>query len=192
MRWVLIAATAVALAGCSNGGSTAASSGSHPSTPPASQPPTSQPPASRPDTGGGGGGTTVTAPAGVPDRLRQYCGTGPACDDFATPSGNIRCFGSAANGGFVECDIASGLVPKPNTSCELEQNGLVLPATGTAKLGCRGDPTPAGLDASIPALAYGSRWSGYGITCTSRRIGLSCPNGDGHGFFLSRERWQTS
>jgi hypothetical protein len=139
------------------------------------------------------GTVTETVPEQTtPDRLRRVCGSGPQCDDFATPSGNIRCFATAANGGYVECDIRSGLTPPPSgTGCDLDQPGLVLAAAGRAAPDCRGDPTPAGLDRGIPALAYGAVWSGFGVTCRSRRAGLTCTNAAGRGFFLSRERWRT-
>jgi hypothetical protein len=39
-------------------------------------------------------------------------------------------------------------------------------------------------------LAYGKTWAGEGLRCTSAEIGLTCRNRDGHGFFLSRERWR--
>jgi hypothetical protein len=40
-----------------------------------------------------------------------------------------------------------------------------------------------------PVLAYGETWRKRGFTCYSRAIGLTCRNTQGHGFFLSRERW---
>jgi len=129
------------------------------------------------------------APASTPARLVTYCSSGPRCDDFATPSGNIRCFGWAGLGGTVECTMLSPLVPKPATTCELDVVGLALSVGHPAKPDCRGDPTPAGLDKHIPPLAYGSAWEGFEIRCVSRTVGLTCSDGRGHGFFLSRERW---
>ena len=101
----------------------------------------------------------------MPKRLVQYCGHAPACDDFASPTGNIRCFATAGYGRYVECDIASGLKPPPaKGSCDLDQPGLVVKATGVAAPDCRGDPTPAGLDDTIPALPYGQSWSRFGLS----------------------------
>ena len=98
----------------------------------------------------------MTAPDTTPDRLRQACGNGPVCDDFVTPSGNIRCFAADQNGGFVECDIHSGLNPAPkHGNCDLDQPGLSVGANGAASVSCRSDPTPAGFDHAIPPLAYG-------------------------------------
>ncbi|HYX84591.1 MAG TPA: DUF6636 domain-containing protein [Gaiellales bacterium] len=140
----------------------------------------------------GHSGGTQEAPTGVPTRLARYCGTKPACDDFATPSGNIRCFGTARAGGSVECDIASGLTPAPaGTGCDLDQPGIEVGGTGQARTSCRSDPTPAGLDDRIPVLAYETVWHGYGVYCLSQQSGVVCVNRDGHGYFLSRERWKT-
>ncbi|MDX6523673.1 MAG: hypothetical protein QOI17_1186 [Gaiellales bacterium] len=169
-RSILVGLTAAAVTGCS-GNDTSASSGP----------------------GGvtvSGSVATTPAPPLVPKRLVQYCGHAPACDDFASPTGNIRCFATAGFGRYVECDIASGLrPPQAKGSCDLDQPGLVVKATGVAAPDCRGDPTPAGLDDKIPALPYGQIWSRFGLSCTSRITGITCRNGDGHGFFLSRERW---
>jgi hypothetical protein len=132
----------------------------------------------------------IVAPSGVPNRLTSLCGTRP-CDDFATPSGNIKCFAAAYNGESVECIIGSGLVPVPTSPpCDLDRPGLVVGASGSATPSCRGDPTPAVLDRRIPALPYDDVWEGFGVYCISQTSRLTCVNGDGHGFFLSRERWK--
>jgi hypothetical protein len=137
-------------------------------------------------------GPTTEAPATTPDRLADRCGPGPVCDDFATPSGNIICFASAGQHGFVECAIKSGLVPRPpRDGCDLDQPGLSLRSTGPAKPTCRSDPSPAWFDKQIPTLAYGTTWAGFGVTCASGTTGLRCTNRAGHGFFLSRGRWST-
>jgi hypothetical protein len=184
-RSILVGLTAAAVAGCSGNGTSAPSAtGGAPSS---STPTTS----TNTGTTTGGGSTTPSPPPPlVPKRLVQYCGHAPACDDFASPTGNIRCFATAGYGRYVECDIASGLKPPPaRGSCDLDQPGLVVKATGVAAPDCRSDPTPAGFDDHIPALPYGQSWSRFGLSCTSRITGITCRNGDGHGFFLSRERW---
>jgi hypothetical protein len=174
---------AAALVGCSGGGSAATSA------PPASRPP----PASQPPPGTTATGGSNPAPVHTPHRLVGFCSQGPVCDDFATPSGDIKCFATARQHGVIECTIGSGLQPPaPRGTCELDQNGLVLHATGAAAApNCRSDPTPAGLDPKIPPLAYGRTWSAFGLSCVSRTTGMTCTNGAGHGFFLSRERWRT-
>jgi hypothetical protein len=135
-------------------------------------------------------GSTTAAPDTTPDRLLDLCGSTPSCDDFASPTGNIICFASARDHGFVECDIKSGLVPPPpRLGCDLDQPGLVVGSTGSAKPSCRSDPTPAGLDKQIPTLAYGTTWAGFGVSCVSRETGVRCTNRDGHGFVVAREAW---
>ncbi len=137
-------------------------------------------------------GSTTEPPAATPDRLADRCSPGPVCDDFATPSGNIICFASAGQHGFVECEIKSGLVPPPpRDGCDLDQPGLSLSSTGSAKPTCRSDPSPAWFDKQIPTLAYGTTWAGFGVSCLSESTGLRCTNRDGHGFFLAREHWST-
>ena len=146
-------------------------------------------PTEPPPSGSTGATTVITTSGGVPDRLATYCGTRP-CDDFATPSGNIKCFATSYGSGSVECIIESGLVPVPTSPpCELDRNGMVVGGTGAAKPSCRGDPTPAVLDNQIPALPYDTVWVGFGVHCLSQTTGITCVNSDGHGFFLARQRW---
>jgi len=136
--------------------------------------------------------STTEAPTTTPPRLAERCGSGPVCDDFATPSGNIVCFASGGRHGSVECAIRSGLVPPPpRDGCDLEQPGLSVNSTGPAKPTCRSDPSPAWFDKQIPTLAYGTNWAGFGVDCLSQSAGLRCTNGDGHGFALARESWST-
>ena len=49
---------------------------------------------------------------------------------------------------------------------------------------------PFDLDKRIPALPYDDVWEGFDVTRVSQTSGLLCLSGDGHGFFLSRERWK--
>ncbi|HEX6699399.1 MAG TPA: DUF6636 domain-containing protein [Gaiellaceae bacterium] len=106
---------------------------------------------------------------------------------FKTPSGNIVC---GYGGGSIGCGIESGLRPAPRNTCtDLDYSGkrLSLRTTGRAVIDlCAGDPGPFLLVDKAPVLGYGSSWRGGGITCTSRRAGLTCKNRSGHGFFMSR------
>jgi uncharacterized protein DUF6636 len=117
---------------------------------------------------------------------------------FKTPSGNIICgsgYGGAMNPAFVECGIASGLKPAPKNTCtDIDYSGkrVSLTATGRAvPVVCAGDPGPFLSLRTARVLAYGQSWNGPGITCTSRRKGLTCRNLRGHGFFLSRKHWRS-
>jgi hypothetical protein len=95
---------------------------------------------------------------------------------FKTPSGNIFC-----ETGY------------PGTGCEVvsaARNGIpcfwTMRNRGTARKICKS----ASLDLSgrVVVLGYGHTKAWMGIRCTSRRIGLTCRNLSGHGFFLNRVR----
>ena len=127
----------------------------------------------------------------------------PRYGTFRTPSGNIVCVWGIDDGRyppFVRCDIRSGLVPFPARprGCPRDSDYgqglqlLAVPRTGergrgVATVVCAGDTA---LGGSGPTLAYGSTFRRGGISCTSARLGLTCRNLAGRGFFLSRERWR--
>lgn len=101
------------------------------------------------------------------------------------PSKNIAC---VLSNSVLRCDIRSQLNPEPKRECELDWTGISIAADGKAGPQCAGD-TVATSDA--PVLDYGSKWRRKGIVCRSRRTGLRCHNRKGHGFFLSRDDWNT-
>lgn len=106
---------------------------------------------------------------------------------FQTPSRNIGCLFSTANGraGYLRCDILSGVRPVPQRSCELDWTGFAMTAISRASATCAGDTVYA---RGAPVIRYGGSWSRGGVTCTVRRAGLRCRNTRGRGFFLSRTR----
>ncbi len=113
---------------------------------------------------------------------------------FRTPSGNIGCiYNSSAPGdpAALRCDIRSRLRHPPPArprGCNLDWgDSLFMHRTGGAILTCHGDTA---IDSHARVLAYGKRWVKDGFTCASQAIGLRCANRSGHGFFLSRERWE--
>jgi hypothetical protein len=121
---------------------------------------------------------TVTAPA--PE---------PAPHDYARfqlPAKNIGC---GYDSGVLRCDILSGLKPEPSEPCQLDWTGIVLEANGAAQPECAGDTI---YDASAPILGYGEGWARNGISCESRKDGLRCENGSGHGFSLARAAWEVT
>ena len=147
--------------------------------------------------------TTSTQSRGLPPSgtiqtpgpaARLDCGGGGySCDDFETPSGNIKCLASTGpDGGGIACEIGSGLNPKPpSNGCPSgDLAGLSVADRGAARFECRTDVSLSQLDKQIPALAYGAVWHGFGMFCISQENGLTCINRDGHGFFASRERWR--
>ncbi len=113
----------------------------------------------------------------------------PKAVAFRMPSKNIGCmyeppaFGQKA---FLRCDILSGLVPKPKRKCELDWTGLGMTRRHKAHPVCAGDTV---YDPHAHILKYGRTWKAGGFTCHSKRRGLRCSNGAGHGFFLSRKHW---
>jgi uncharacterized protein DUF6636 len=119
-------------------------------------------------------------------------GTAPRFPSFKSPSGNIVCGHSARadREAYVACGIKTGLRPAPRNTCvDLDYSGkrMSLRAAGSAVIDlCAGDPGPFVLADTAPVLGYGSKWSGGGIVCSSRRTGVTCTNRSGHGFFMSR------
>ncbi len=135
-------------------------------------------------------------------RERSYTFRQPAPRNgaFKTPSGNIVCGYDIAPDGSasMECGIKSGLKPPPRRiHCDAgdpNDKRLSLRDTGTAApVLCAGDPGPLlpQIGAGARVLRYGQRTEIGRITCASQTAGLTCRNADGHGFFLSRERWRT-
>ena len=108
---------------------------------------------------------------------------------FRTPSGNIGCVYSSAEGRLgssLRCDILSGLKPRPPRppGCQLDWgSGYAMNAARRAHVVCAGDTA---VDKRARVLRYGSKWSRGGFTCVSRRTGLRCRNRSGHGWLLSR------
>lgn len=109
---------------------------------------------------------------------------------FHTPSRNIICdsFGGGGPGrGSMRCDInntSNRPKPKPR-SCEFDYGfSYGLSTRGRGELLCVSDAVVN----TRPILRYGRAWSRFGMRCVSRRSGLTCRNGRGHGFFLSRGR----
>lgn len=105
---------------------------------------------------------------------------------FQLPSRNIGC---VLEDDVLRCDILSGLSPEPESACELDWVGLVLPADGPAEPSCAGDTA---YDQAAPTLAYGESWVRDGLACESEESGLSCTNEAGHGFTLARAGWTAS
>jgi hypothetical protein len=106
------------------------------------------------------------------------------------PSHNIACQAESAGPDQprpqLRCDIqqTSTRPPRPPASCPLSWgDSFVLDPTGPGRLLCHGDTV---ADPSARVIPYGTQWRPYGFTCTSQTTGLTCVNGAGHGFTLSR------
>lgn len=107
---------------------------------------------------------------------------------FRTPSGNIHCLIDATGAGGVRCDIAEFIpsFPKRPVHCDLDWgSAFAVGRVGPALPICAGD-TVRNPRASV--LEYGLELRGAGVTCNSKQSGLTCVNGEGHGFTLSRKK----
>ena len=74
----------------------------------------------------------------------------------------------------------------------VDWHGFTLSPTGKGLVNCSGGIlyNPATQHPSYVTLAYGRTRRVGSFTCASRRTGLTCRNGRGHGLFLSRESWR--
>ena len=104
---------------------------------------------------------------------------------FRTPSGNIACeldehaaVGSFAGRRTLFCVVFSA------SSAAHGQRTWLMTTTGRAHVVW----IVANIATETPTLAYGRSWRFEGFRCSSRRVGLTCSNRTGHGYFLSRER----
>ena len=124
--------------------------------------------------------------------------SGPGlCQDntwgFTMPSGNIVCNLTPGEGGYqssVRCDLQQmpNNPPRPPTDCAATWGDAFAVATNSP-VGLR-ICHATGDEANVPhgpVLAYGSKWTQEGFTCTSQTSGVSCVNPLGHGFAISRE-----
>ena len=113
---------------------------------------------------------------------------------FRTPSNNIHCQtelppepGEAT---VLRCDVMQRDNPDPPRPSDCEYDwGMafyVEDRDTPAQRMCAGDTTRG----EAPVLGYGKTWRGAGFECVSQRDGLTCRNGTGHGFKLSRKSQQ--
>jgi hypothetical protein len=109
---------------------------------------------------------------------------------FKTPSGNIFCgYFDYDNPPMVRCDITRftpTLRSRP-ADCDLEW-GDAFEVDAESDAGgavCHGDTV---MSPEARVLAYGRSFAAGGIVCVSETHGLTCTNGKGHGFFLSKAR----
>jgi uncharacterized protein DUF6636 len=113
-----------------------------------------------------------------------------------TPSGNISCF-YVPTPAHLLCGIRSAAyVRRVQDDCiaraGLDWHGWELYARRRTMPVCAGGIL-YNSNRNVPVfktLPYGRTWRFAAFTCTSRRTGLTCTTGTGHGIFLSRERWR--
>jgi len=106
---------------------------------------------------------------------------------FRSPSGNIACM--ITNDGYIEarCDLRE-FTPSFRRPSDCEQDwghAFAVGPTGPGMPLCAGD-TVAMPGAAV--LNYGGSVSLGGLTCASEQSGMTCVNGQGHGFSVARAR----
>ncbi len=118
---------------------------------------------------------------------------------FRGPGGNVVCgyFSGAGLPALLECGVAAQLSPPPprpsSKSCgglDFAGNRLRLNATGRAYGFCTGDEGVLAYLKSAPRLAAGATWHQGPYRCTVTTAWVRCTNTSGHGFSISRTRWQ--
>jgi hypothetical protein len=128
--------------------------------------------------------TTVTVQETIEETSEDPATEGP--NHFQSPSGNIGCYLDAKH---ARCDIRKrDWKPTPSPQpCELDYGqGIVLDATH-AEFVCAGDTALGGPK----TLGYGETAQRGPFVCDSEEDGITCSHtGNGHGFFLSREKFR--
>lgn len=104
--------------------------------------------------------------------------------EFQLPSGNIGCV-YVPPGGTPVYQTPDGRAELACDRIEPTYVRLVMSETGPATLQENLGEAPC---CSGGTLAYGATWTQGPFTCQSAAAGLTCTNGDGRGFTLSRDR----
>jgi hypothetical protein len=168
----------LALAGCGGGTKTVTETRTQPST---GGETTNQGSTTAPETtAGGGGATTIAVPKGQGNYGPHY---------FETPSHNIGCYIDSHS---ARCDIRSRTWSPPPEPASCKKIGLdfgqgVVVGPHRSEFVCAGDTSLGGR----AVLGYGSSARRETIACVSQPAGVTCTNSaNGHGFFLSRQRYR--
>jgi hypothetical protein len=108
---------------------------------------------------------------------------------FQSPTGNIHCSIYTWTGtAEVRCDLReySASYSKRPAGCELDWGmAFVVGASGPGVLGCVGDTM---IDPDNFILPYGEAVRLGGISCVSAKTGMTCTNGEGHGFSVAKAK----
>jgi hypothetical protein len=118
-----------------------------------------------------------------------------------TPSRSVYCdyrYGGATKSfGYIRCGFKGTLVPsepKPHGGCGVVDyvgNRMLLHQTGRARTEpCAGDAGPFANPKAAHTVRYGTAWHGGPFSCTSSKVGMTCRNPGGHGFFIAHRNWR--
>jgi hypothetical protein len=91
-----------------------------------------------------------------------------------------------APGRTLYCEI--GDPPPPRVlQCWRATDGRSIAVLPTGRAVVNPDTNTKGLHQDrAPVLQFGQTWHRLAYRCTSRRLGVTCTNGSGHGFWLGR------
>jgi hypothetical protein len=106
---------------------------------------------------------------------------------FETPSGRIGC-AATTDPTTLRCDTAFPTsFSKSDRKCEFGDYGqaFLIEPEGEANAICAGDTVLSANDSRT--IGYGQTWLLGPYRCVSRKSGLTCENGEGHGVELSLE-----
>ncbi len=108
---------------------------------------------------------------------------------FQSPTGNIHCgLYSGDRGASVRCDLLefTPSYTRPPADCDFDWGASFgVNDHGKGYLACVSD---AVFDPRNGVLPYGEAVSLGGISCVSAKTGMTCTNGEGHGFSVARAK----
>jgi hypothetical protein len=124
----------------------------------------------------------IVLQAPVPVLADNYIG-------FQSPTGNIQCgLYQGDQGASVRCDLLE-LVPtytKQPLSCEFDWgSSFAVDDVGKGYVACVSDAVGNPANGVLP---YGEAVSLGGISCVSAKTGMTCTNGEGHGFTVAKAK----
>ena len=110
---------------------------------------------------------------------------------FHSPSDNIHCMMMTGEFAGVRCDMLdlTQSFPKRPLDCDLDWGDAfeVGPNDRQGHVVCHGDTV---ISPDSMELGYGASASLGEFRCTSEQTGMTCQNGGGHGFAISKARQQ--
>ena len=130
--------------------------------------------------------SSTAAPSGTPAVSMDL--SNKSLTGIVSPSGHIACL-LTDDPVAARCDVegahwAGVKLPK----CPLDYGDSAEVGPKKAHLTCHGD-TVFGVPGAV-TLPYGQSARYHDIVCTSRTTGITCWNGSGHGFMVSRESYR--
>lgn len=108
---------------------------------------------------------------------------------FQSRTGNIHCMiYRSASGSDARCDLRelTQSYRKAPQDCDLDWGSAFgVGNRGKGYLVCAGDTV---INPGSPRLNYGEAVSLGGISCVSAKTGMTCTNGEGHGFSVAKAK----